>query len=515
LKFVVYRAQFATNVQANIKYANDALPLVTLDTDPFEIRSGTTTVRVWHANHGMPEGSKVIISGVGSALNGIPASEFNLVNGHTISNVGLDYYTITVSTSPTSSGYAGGTSVKATTNFQFDAIQPSMAIQSFPETPISFGFRATTGKTLYSNQVPYADPTTMAYDDVLVNETNFFSSPKMVASEVNESNAAPNGLGGNKSLGFNVVMSSTNDALSPILDTHRTSLIAISNKINSPTSALVNVGTLDDTTVLSANATIAFTATTAWAASTSVTTGSIVFYLANQYLVTVAGTTGSVPPTHLQNSVINGSAVLEYQGTLGGTISSSNTAAKAALATLTVGKYIEITGSSNSGNNTTYLVKSVAADGSSVTLGTNVATVVAGDSITIKQKELFVSDISSESTTYSKYVTKRVNLSNDPPSTMLKVQFAVNLPSEANVEVWYKTSTVGLNQTWETIPYVQMNADAVIAKFSNSTNVFVDASYSIENLDAFDAVTIKLVMKSTNSSEIPRIKDLRVLALAS
>jgi hypothetical protein len=513
LKFVVYRAQFDTSVQANIAYANDVLPLVTLDTDPFEIKNGSTTVRVWHANHGMPEGSKVIISGVGAALNGIPAAEFNAT--HDIDNVGLDYYTITVSTSATSSGYAGGTSVKATTNFQFDAIQPSMAIQSFPETPISFGFKATTGKTVYSNQTPYADPETMLYGDVLVNETNFFSAPKMVASEINESTVGANGLGGSKSLGLNVVMSSTNDALSPILDTHRTSLIAISNKVNSPTAALVNVGTLDDTTVLSANATIAFTATTAWAASTSVTTGSILYYGSNQYLVTVAGTTGTVPPVHLQNSVTSGTAVLEYQGPTGGTISSSNTAAKNALATLTVGKYVEISGSSNSGNNTTYLVKSVAVDGSSITVGSNVATVVAGDSVTIKQKELFVSDISSESTTYSKYVTKRINLSSDIKSTMLKVQFAVNLPIEADVEVWYKTSTVGLNQTWETIPYVQMKADAVIANFSNATNAFVDASYSIENLDAFDAVTVKLVMKSTNSSEIPRIKDLRVLALAS
>ena len=515
LKFVIHRAQFDTSNTANVEYKNDVVPLQTLDMDPFEIKSGVTTVRVWHPNHGMPTGttynSKVTISGVSTALNGVPAAQFNAT--HDISNVDLDSYTITVSTSPTSSGYAGGMAVKATRNFQFDAIHPIVAIQTFSETPVDFGFRATNGKSVDStSQTPYNDPEALDFAGILANETNYFSTPKMVASEVGEATSAPDGLGGKKSLSMNVTMSSTNDALSPILDTHRTSLIAISNKVNSPTETNMNVASLDYNTILSANTTIAFTAPTLWTASASVSVGATLYYGANQYVVTVAGTTDGVPPVHTANSVIDGTAVLQYQGPVGGTISSSNSTAKAALATITLGKYITISGASNSGNNGTFLVKAVAADGATVTVGSTLVTESATAAVTVIQRERFVAEnASSGSSTYSKYVTKRVNLAN--PSTMLRVKFAVNLPAEAAVEVWYKAAAVGANASWETLPYVQMTADAPIANYSNQTSNFVDASYSVEGMEAYDAVRIKLVMKSTNSSEVPRIKDLRVLAL--
>ena len=70
----------------------------------------------------------------------------------------------------------------------------------------------------------------------------------MVASEVNETNS----LGGNKSVTMNATFSSTNNALSPILDTHRTSMYLISNKINEPSETNMNVSGLDDNVILSA-----------------------------------------------------------------------------------------------------------------------------------------------------------------------------------------------------------------------------------------------------------------------
>lgn len=59
-----------------------------------------------------------------------------------------------------------------------------------------------------------------------------------------------------------------------------------------------------------------------------------------------------------------------------------------------------------------------------------------------------------------------------------------------------------------------MSIESAIPTSSNQEDQFYDASYSLDDLVAFDAVQIKIVMKSSNSSQVPRIKDLRVIACA-
>jgi len=49
---------------------------------------------------------------------------------------------------------------------------------------------------------------------------------------------------------------------------------------------------------------------------------------------------------------------------------------------------------------------------------------------------------------------------------------------------------------------------------SNNPNLFRDYEFSIDNLDSFRFFSIKIVGTSTNQAFPPRIKDLRVLALA-
>jgi hypothetical protein len=443
LKFTLYRAKFDTSVIGNVEYVNDAVPLQRLDIDPFETRSGSTKVRVWHRDHGMPSGSKVIISGVGAAINNVPASELNTT--HDISDVDLDSYVITVTTSANASGYGGGSAVRATRNMQYDVAQPMVQVQRFSETPIAFGMKTTTGKSVDSStQTAYVADS--AFSGVLANESNYFSAPRMIASEINETTS----LSGNKSVTMNVLMSSTNDALSPILDTHRTSLVVISNKVNKPLESNMNVSGLDDNVILSD------------------ATG-----------VTISGNTIT---TSTQN---------------------------AAFLTATVGKYLTIDGASS--DPSTRLITAIAADGSSITFSEAPAAV--SGNVTLTQRERFVDEIAPiEGSTYSKYVTKKVNLAN--ASNFLRVRFAGNIPAEATVEVYYKTAVLGSNSSFESVPYTLMNADAPIVNASNASDRFIDIAYSENNMASFDAVQLKLVMKSQNSSEVPRIKDLRVIACA-
>jgi hypothetical protein len=215
LKFTIYRCQFETGVNSNIEYQNDALPQVTLGTDPFETRAGVAKVRVWHQNHCIPSGSFVTISGVTANVNGIAFAGFNTT--HTISDVDLDSYCITLGTNATASGYSGGSTVKATRHLQFDAVQPLVQLQSFSETPITFGIKGTSGKSVDSTTQSAYDQDT-DYIGVLANETNYFESPRMIASEQNEANAdLANGLNGDKSAYFNIVMRSFNSNSSPPL----------------------------------------------------------------------------------------------------------------------------------------------------------------------------------------------------------------------------------------------------------------------------------------------------------
>ena len=536
LKFAIYRANFRTDVLSNVEYINDALPLQTLDIDPFETRVTPNTtnykVRVWHSNHGMPSGSKVTISGVTTNVNGIPFALFNTT--HTISDVDLDSYVITISGgAATSSGYGGGTTVKATRNIQFDAIQPSIQIQSFSETPIEFGFKATTGKAVdNSSQTAYLTPETMSFESILANETNNFFAPKMVASEINEANAGWSS--GIRSMYLNCQFSSTNAALSPILDTHRTSLIAIGNKVNSPSEANMNVATLDDNVLIGnyggsylGSSAVSFSGnqiSTRHGAMFSVTPGKY---------ITVSGSS---------NSANNGSFLVASNSIDGGTALTGTFTCSSSSVSVTGTNFV--TDGVKIGfalfQNTTFIGTVLAVTATTITLTANAAVTLSGvtgikyytitttvsrtdgltftteavgtNAIMIKQKERFVAETASDnSSSYSKYVTKKVNLT--LPSTFLRVKFALNLPTEAAIEVWYKTSA-GSSASWDSIQYTQMTPDSTIPFYSNSTGKFVDVSFSKKDMDSYDAIKLKIVMKSTNSSEVPRIKDLRIISCA-
>ena len=542
LKFTIYRCQFETGVNSNIEYTNDALSKVTLGVNPFETRIGVAKVRVWQQNHGIPSGSYVTISGVSADVNGIAFAGFNTT--HTISDVDLDSYCITLGSNATASGYAGGSTVKATRHIQYDAVQPLVQLQSFSETPISFGIQGVSGKSVDSTtQAAYVQDT--VYNGVLANETNYFATPKMIASEQNEADTVF-GLSGDKSVKFNIVMSSSNDALSPIIDTHRTSLIAIGNKVNNPSETNLNVASLDYNVLISNSPTISISGSTIVTAASAVASpatlsGVAISGTAGQFTctattlvvgsrITITGTlggtgtiTGYTTGTQYQVSAITGSgssvtgftlkttadvAIVTTAGTPTGlTYTAYIAPAQDAFKTATVGKYLTIAGASS--GTSTKLITAVAADGTSITLD-SAPTAVTGN-VTITQRERFAAENApSESSTYSKYVTKRVNLA--AHSNYLRVKFAANLPADASIEVWYKTNIVGSNVPFGNASYSQMTIDSPIITSSNQEDQFYDASYSLDDLVAFDAVQIKIVMKSSNSSQVPRIKDLRVLA---
>ena len=114
------------------------------------------------------------------------------------------------------------------------------------------------------------------------------------------------------------------------------------------------------------------------------------------------------------------------------------------------------------------------------------------------------------------YITRRVALDN--PATGLKVFIDMNRFASANVKVMFKILRSDDASDFDEIGYNFFNTDGepdTVVNASLSATDFKEYEYTANNLDEFIAFSIKVVMQGTNTSEPPRLKDLRALALAT
>jgi hypothetical protein len=450
LKFTVYRAEFNTNTEGVVTFTNDILPPMVLDPQPFKTTLGSSKVRVSHRNHGMPNGSTVIISNVASATyNGIVTTSSSGLNGEfIISNAEYDSYVVDVGTNANATGFVGGENVVVSENVAMDAIQLITQSQTFSDTTLSYGLLATD-----TNYDISAEETS-----IIPNDTLYFSQPHVVASVINEQDSNLNGA---KSLKVIARLNSDNSALSPIIDTSRLSVATIKNRVDNFTQATKNVAGLDDIVIA-------------------------------DELTGISFDSGS-PNTIFIPSTIR-SAVLG----------------------IAVGKYIAVSGTTSNNTSTPVLITAIAADGSSITTdGTFTSESPATCTLTLKDN--FIDEIAPiGGTATSKYLTRLINL--EQPSTFLKIMFAANVPpvTDSDVEVWYKLVPTGTNGDISQYNFVKAPASSVVKGIRKTSNVgeFIDVQYDIKDLPAFDGVVVKLVFKSGNSAQPPRVKELRVIACA-
>ena len=225
LKFKLNRASF-TGSSAEITLVNDILPVRKLVGNPLSTTSGSKVITVTHKNHGMHDSaSKVTIDGSANT-NGITGSDID--GTYTISNITHDSYTITAtgSNNATATGAGGGSAVTATENRHIDVMYPVLQNLQIPGTTIRFF------ATIYSSQS--IDGSEAAHQpsnefEILPNKNYVFDAPKMIGSSIQESN----NMSSNKSLSLRCVLSTTNEALSPVLDMNRASVHTIQNIVGS------------------------------------------------------------------------------------------------------------------------------------------------------------------------------------------------------------------------------------------------------------------------------------------
>jgi hypothetical protein len=123
----------------------------------------------------------------------------------------------------------------------------------------------------------------------------------------------------------------------------------------------------------------------------------------------------------------------------------------------------------------------------------------------------------------AKHLTKPVVLTE--PATGIKVLVDVNRPAATNFEVYYRTLETGADtpitdQSWIEASKIEPSSNHNNVPTDTDYNLFREYRYTIGGdyvgaLTPFNSYQIKIVMHSTSSSNIPRFKALRTIALGT
>ena len=464
LKFRLYRAVFNTTVTGivDLAFTDDTYGISdynTLGIDPLELSPNSSTMRVYHDNHGHRNGSTVRLTGfvllsnsittTGASLFGIPLSSLENQN-FTIDNATLDSYTITlpnvVNSNVTSLLRIGGTSIAATSDFRYDTYYPSITSVTPRGTSLVNKIKSTS--TTYTVDSGF---TTISIDN------NDFANSKVLASNANHQVSMS---GANKSFVHRIELSTSTDFLSPILDTKRNTGIFVRNLINYPSYSSENITAAND-----------------------------VITIANSSNILITQVSGAQ-----------------------GLITFTSAADKTNAAAIIKGTYLNIT-ANNGVNAGQYRVLDVLNSGANVSVYNvstqNVSTNATATYTITNGRNFIAEEAAFGGSAYSKYITREVNFVN--PCTSFKFYVDAIQPSGTAIDFYYKTSEVGDTADLKDKEYTKVDNVTITTSLSGE---YYEVEKIVENLSQFDAIVFKIVFNGTDSSQVPKCRNLRIIALA-
>ena len=173
--------------------------------------------------------------------------EHNLADSDVPNGIGIDFYHIKlnmaqngIDRSATSSLYSsryfsndttgGGISAKGTYNLPYSMIIPNLRTTAPSGSSLNASVRTVTETSVDGTEISFLDK---GYQEVSLNEQNYFDSQRMIASSVNERTFLT-ALPGSKSMTMDVNMFTTDARLSPAIDLDHASVIFVSNRTNRP-----------------------------------------------------------------------------------------------------------------------------------------------------------------------------------------------------------------------------------------------------------------------------------------
>jgi hypothetical protein len=491
LKFVVYQAKFNSGVSGLVTLQNQtANTLATLPTNPFLLATGQTLVKVYAPDHGFFQGSYV----------GVSSSSYTPLNGQfTVANViNTDTFTFNRGAFVACTG-----SISATT-LTISAISAGNIIigTQITGTGISTGTTVTGFISASGGVGIYTINTSQTAGSTAISEVQYSgrtggSNAKITKSIKYDSLVFDIGMDTSLRAGtstFTTFVPSTvsgKDTVTISADTPLTQTRFIHSDLNESIilggkkSLDVNFNIFSTTPDL----------------SPVINRNNIAVMLLSNKI--------NLPSTANNTVLDNNQIVTAHSGLIFNlTTNIIGVPTTIDINQFKIGSYITISGTTS--NNWT--TKILDIDTGTVPFNVYVDATLAAEtpaSTTIVQAEGYIDDIApTGGTAESKYQTEKITLLN--PATAMQINFSALIPPAAEIQLYYRS---GMSSTGKSLDTVKWTPVPMSYTKSQGTN-FIDQSYTVNAITNFNLAQWKIVMTTTDSTQVPFIKGFTSICLA-
>ena len=172
----------------------------------------------------------------------------------------------------------------------------------------------------------------------------------------------------------------------------------------------------------------------------------------------------------------------------------------------------------NMGNVKSFKIRAVLTSTSSL-----LSPVIDMDRCSVVTVQNIIGDAQADSSQYSnyiaetaatggselaKYITRKVDLSEE--ADVIDVYLTATRPSGSTIDLYYKTVGAGEDSDFDSIDWtLATSSEAIPVSDSGSLE---EAKYSIDPAGSFGSMAFKIVLRSSNSSSVPVVKDFRAIA---
>lgn len=437
-------------------------------------------------------------------------------------------------------GEYGGDNIISTRGLNVDGIFLKTSDLNFQDTTLNYYVNAQASDGTYTGMAP-----------LVANSNYLFSSRKHVRSYENQTIVTSSPLLKKSSLLFKAILTSTNKNVSPVIDLQKISAYSITNLINNQIDNDINVPEIDSRELLTygnitnsdvtINGAGTITTSTSSTAVTGVSTSFLTQVKAGDILKTTGGTTiGTVSTVNSATSItltgngavagsgqtytISSPATLSFSNSGSyGVISTNIDTADNLLANAVIGKHLVIS-NAHANVNGSYVIANVVTSTDTLTYAGNPEQdkinvfvtpnfsgsanidMITDNDFTITQLDKYLEDFAPVGVqNHANYVTRTLTLA--APAENIKIIFDASIVGSTDVKIYYRTWTGSVDL--RTLPYI--DTGFINAKF-DAEGDFSERTIDVSNISTFNNVSIKVVMKSTDPTQIPLLKNLRLIA---